>query len=309
LLQRTCHIMPSLPLLTLVLLIVAAVSGCAPEPRHPLSPAEKQASRLNTRATHAFEREAPDAALRLADRARQAAPDSGWGHYNRAHALAALGYTDEALHAFERAQVLLAEDHWGRSVVLYGIAHTLREAGRCRRAATAHRQYTAFAQRHGSPYPTGRAEAFLAACVPAAADWDLLATPAGRRATQASTASARALAEGDFEQALQMAERAAHFEPRYGWAHYNRAAALAGLGRAEEAFVAYQQAVALLPDLPWGRSVALYGYAHAMNSEGRCDEALAIYRAYARFMKHLGDSQDVADARTALRVAAACETP
>jgi tetratricopeptide (TPR) repeat protein len=101
------------------------------------------------------------------------------------------------------------------------------------------------------------------------------------RASQA----AEALSHGDNLEALARADEALRSDPKSGWAHYNRAAALAGLKRVDEALAAYDQAVAnFAANDARGRSLALWGKAHVLYRTGRCDEAAQAFGDYAKLV-------------------------
>jgi hypothetical protein len=60
-------------------------------------------------------------------------------------ALAEMRETDGAIAALYAAeQHFPAEDKWGRSIAIYGRAHTLSQAGRCAEAVQAFAEYASF---------------------------------------------------------------------------------------------------------------------------------------------------------------------
>lgn len=89
-------------------------------------------------------------ALRLSGRATSADPSYGWAHYDRAFALADLGSTDDAMQEFARADHLFMNDPQARTLVAYGRAHALSEAGRCDQAHGAYEKYAALESRLGA---------------------------------------------------------------------------------------------------------------------------------------------------------------
>ena len=93
-----------------------------------------------------------------------------------------------------------------------------------------------------------------------------------------------ALRRDDPAQALALSERALHLAPNDPWALYERATALAELGRTDEAVLAFSRVEALYGDAhPRGKGLAMYGRARALAMAGRCDEARGAYDAYAAF--------------------------
>jgi len=95
------------------------------------------------------------------------------------------------------------------------------------------------------------------------------------------TAAAEALSRGETLEALTRADEALRADPKNAWAHYNRAAALAGLNRIEEAVAAYDQAAgAFAASDKRGKSLALWGKAHALYRSGRCEQASTAFADY-----------------------------
>jgi tetratricopeptide (TPR) repeat protein len=108
-------------------------------------PTSRQSSALNTSAAKAQIQGEPAEALRLADQAIQANPNDPWPRYTRGMALAALGQTDEAITALSEAeQAFGPNDPWGRSIAMWGQAHTFAQAGRCTQARAAFDRYAGF---------------------------------------------------------------------------------------------------------------------------------------------------------------------
>src|SRR5438045_3837037 len=74
------------------------------------------------------------------------------------------------------------------------------------------------------------------------------------------TAAAEALTRGETLEALTRADEALRADPQNAWAHYNRAAALAGLNRVDEAVAAYDTAASkFAASDKRGHSLALWG--------------------------------------------------
>jgi Flp pilus assembly protein TadD len=109
--------------------------------------------------------------------------------------------------------------------------------------------------------------------------------------------------EGNPQAALAYAARAIAADPKDPWAHYNKAVALARLGSVDDAVQSFRAAEERfnLGDV-WGRSVAIYGSAHALAQAGRCDEAKSEYHRYAEFVRE----RDPRSADMAVRYAATC---
>jgi hypothetical protein len=120
---------------------------------------------------------------------------------------------------------------------------------------------------------------------------------AGRSSALASQAASAVMA-GHPEQGLTMADQALSVEPRNPWAHYDRAAALHGLGRTDEAVAEFQLAQQSFSGAdPWGRSLAMYGRANVLAQAGRCGPAAAAFEEYAAFVQ-AADPESAAMART-----------
>jgi tetratricopeptide (TPR) repeat protein len=113
------------------------------------------------------------------------------------------------------------------------------------------------------------------------------AQPAAAQPANLDRASraAEALSHGNNMEALSRADEAVRINPKSGWAHYNRAAALAGLNRIDEAVQAYDQASATFTaNDTRGRSLAIWGKAHALYRAGRCTEASQAFSDYAKLV-------------------------
>jgi Tfp pilus assembly protein PilF len=124
----------------------------------------------------------------------------------------------------------------------------------------------------------------LAASVGTAA-WADPPKPATRPAPVSVTAAAEALTRGESLEALTRADEALRADPKNAWAHYNRAAALAGLNRVDEAVTAYDSAAtAFATSDKRGRSLALWGKAHLLYRTGRCEQASQAFAEYSKFV-------------------------
>jgi tetratricopeptide (TPR) repeat protein len=98
-----------------------------------------------------------------------------------------------------------------------------------------------------------------------------------------ASAAAEALSRGDTLEALTRADEAVRADPKSAWAHYNRAAALAAMKRIDEAVAAYDEAAAkFAAGDKRGKSLALWGKAHALYRVGRCSEASQAFGEYAK---------------------------
>ena len=85
---------------------------------------------------------------------------------------------------------------------------------------------------------------------------------------------------------------------------YEHAMDLAGSGQIASSLVSFQEAERRFGDKdPWGKSIAIYGRANALERVGRCDEASAAYSEYATFVR----TSDPGSADMALSYAAGCK--
>lgn len=226
-------------------------------------------------------------ALELADRGVAFRPKSAWAHYDRAVALQHLMRTNDAIAAYRLAQSLFPRsDVRGRSIAIYGVARALDEAGRCEGAAAAYAEFAVFVDR-SDPGAASMARSNARECGQAHLR--------GGDATASEMSSA--VVDGDYERALRQADLAAAMATppdggaRSPWVDYNRAVALSELGRtddavrafesAEVAFSADDGALGAHPSKGWGKSIAIYGRARALDNAGRCAEASTAYREYA----------------------------
>jgi predicted Zn-dependent protease len=117
-------------------------------------------------------------------------------------------------------------------------------------------------------------------------------------------ASAAALDRGDMRAVLELAAQGLATDPNDAWLLYDQGAALAQLGRLDEAVVALERAEASFrADAPWGRALASYRRALALTRLGRCGEAQLAVAHYATLMTEL--SRDVA--ADAQRAVAECD--
>ena len=132
-----------------------------------------------------------------------------------------------------------------------------------------------------------------------------LSTPVKQQVSDLCTQSARALMRGDPAAALSFSEQAIALAAGDPWAHYDRAVALGGLGRVDEAVSEYRLAQARFGDDEWGASISIYGRAHLLAEHRRCEEAEAGYEEYANFV--IKDAPK--EAEMALAYASDCPLP
>jgi tetratricopeptide (TPR) repeat protein len=208
-------------------------------------------------------------ALATAERREARANGDPWAHYDRAVALGELGHSNEAAGEFREAESrFVGRSTWGRSISLFGRARVLADAGRCREARQAYEAYAALVN--------GYAPRDAVTALHEADECVVPVTP-----DPAAMAAASAVAAGDYERALKL-------EPVQGsaWFEYNRAVALSGLHRTDEAVVAYRAAErSFRTDQPRERAIAIYGRAHALAEAGRCDDARRAYGEYAALVR------------------------
>jgi len=130
--------------------------------------------------------------------------------------------------------------------------------------------------------------------------------PTTPKSAALTSRAASAEMTGNPQAALKLAERAIATNPRDPWGYYDKAMALAQIGqldRALESFGAAEQRYSATDR--WGKSVAIYGRAHALSELGRCDEARTAFRAYASLIRE----QDPKSAKMATKYAADCRSP
>lgn len=129
------------------------------------------------------------------------------------------------------------------------------------------------------------------------------ATP---RSAELSSRAASAEMAGDAQNALKLSDKTIAANPHDPWGYYDKAVALAHLARVDEALQAYSSAEGLFaPSDLWGRSIAIYGRAHALEESGRCTEAKSEFERYAAFVRE----RDPKSADMAARYAADCRSP
>ena len=140
---------------------VAAPQNVKAEPSTPRS------AELSTRSATAEMQGNPSYSLKLADDAIRANPKDPWPYYDKGMALARVGETNGALAALLAAeQHFSPSDRWGRSVAVFGRAHTLAEAGRCEEARAAFQEYMSLVR--GDPEAVALASRYSRDCRPPA---------------------------------------------------------------------------------------------------------------------------------------------
>lgn len=131
------------------LALIAAQVARADELRAPRNVhagiGNRQSSELASRAAAADMKGQPQQAVELANQGIRADPHNPWPYYDKGMALAETGETDAAIAALYAAeQRFSASDRWGKSIAIYGRAHTLGQAGRCTEAVQAFAEYATF---------------------------------------------------------------------------------------------------------------------------------------------------------------------
>ena len=131
------------------LAVVSAQAARADELRPPQNvnaePGNRQSSVLASQAATADMKGQKQQAVELANQAIRADPRNPWPYYDKGMALAETGETDAAIAALYAAeQRFSASDRWGKSIAIYGRAHTLGQAGRCTEAVQAFAEYATF---------------------------------------------------------------------------------------------------------------------------------------------------------------------
>jgi tetratricopeptide (TPR) repeat protein len=130
------------------------------------------------------------------------------------------------------------------------------------------------------------------------------AEPGNRQSAELATRSALAQMNGNAAGAVLLANQGIRADSDDPWPYYNKGMALSALGQVNAAVAALSEAERRFSaaDL-WGRSVAIYGRAHALSQVGRCAEAREAFGQYASLV----ESHDAASAEMARRYAARCQ--
>jgi tetratricopeptide (TPR) repeat protein len=141
---------------------------------------------------------------------------------------------------------------------------------------------------------------------PAQAPANVKVEPATPKSAKLTTRAASAEMGGDPQAALKLAQRAIAADQGNPWGYYDKGSALARLGQTDEALLAFsaaEQRYALSDQ--WGRSIAIYGRAHALGEARRCDEARREFARYAGLIRE----RDAKSADLAMRYATDCKSP
>jgi tetratricopeptide (TPR) repeat protein len=130
--------------------------------------------------------------------------------------------------------------------------------------------------------------------------------PATSKSSHLTSRAASAETAGDPQAALKLAERAIAADGRNPWGYYDKASALARLGKVDDALKAFNDAESryAASDL-WARSIAIYGRAHVLAGAKRCDEAHGEFMRYAALIRE----RDPKSAGMAARYSADCASP
>lgn len=130
-----------------------------------------------------------------------------------------------------------------------------------------------------------------------------LSTEERRAAARLSTQAARAIIDGNYEEALEITSEGLAMAPDDPWLLYNRGIALAELGRIDEAVAAFDRAeTGFPPDDLWARAVTAWRRAYALERVGRCELAELAWEDYQDLVRQA----DPASARMAERRAREC---
>jgi tetratricopeptide (TPR) repeat protein len=269
--------------------------GCASSPRvgtATTTSAESASMADVDRASSAIRGGDYERALVAANAAARELPASAWARYDQGVALKHLGRTDAAVQAFREAEQRFTADPGGRAIAIYGRARALADVGRCVEARAAYREYASFVA------PTDRAGADAARAYAEGCREGQSAPP-----DLTVSAMSGAIVASDPKKALELASRAPPASIANPWFHYDRAVALADLGRTDDAVRAYEEAERRFPAESTGRRDAVYGRARALDAAGRCDEAAAAYASYAGIVRPSSPT----DAEAALAMSRACK--
>jgi tetratricopeptide (TPR) repeat protein len=109
--------------------------------------------------------------------------------------------------------------------------------------------------------------------------------PSTPQSSQAATQAATAEMKGDAQAALKFADQGIAADAADPWPYYNKAEALARLGQTDAAVATFSQAEQRFAQGDrWGKSVAIFGRAHALAQAKRCQEARAAFNDYATLL-------------------------
>ena len=107
-------------------------------------------------------------------------------------------------------------------------------------------------------------------------------SPGSRESGELATRASGAQMNGRPADALALAQQGIRADQNDPWAHYAEAMALSELGQVDAAAAAFRESERRFHfgDL-WGRSVAVFGRAHAYALAGRCADARTAFDEYA----------------------------
>lgn len=106
-----------------------------------------------------------------------------------------------------------------------------------------------------------------------------------RQSSDLASRAAAADMQGNPQQAVELANQGIRADPRNPWPYYDKGMALAEMGQTDAAIAAlYAAEQRFQPSDRWGRSVAIYGRAHALSQAGRCTESVQAFAEYANFV-------------------------
>jgi len=278
---------------TLDMLVVAsclglALSSAACASRGATSQTQLSSAEISTSyaeaAAESASHGAPGRSLDLGDRAVATDPANPWGHYSRGVALHDLGRTDAAVAAYRAAEERFGNgEPWGKSIAIYGRARAFDDVGRCTEARAAYAQYADFV-RSSDPAAADMAVRYSKECREAQ-------TAVGDTSTSVATSL---VIGGHYPAALEAIDAAARSGTNGNsaspWLEYDRAIALANLGRIDEAVEAFGRVERLMANSNasnsrWVRSIAMYGRARTLDNARRCPAARKAYDEYAAFVR------------------------
>ena len=108
------------------------------------SKTEREAATAASEAGQALVQNDFNGAVSAADRAIAVDAKQPWAHYVRAEALVRLGRLDDGLAELRLAEHdFPADEHWSKSVAVWGRANAFYQVGRCAEAKTAFAEYIA----------------------------------------------------------------------------------------------------------------------------------------------------------------------
>ena len=111
------------------------------------------------------------------------------------------------------------------------------------------------------------------------------AEPSTPQSAELSSRSATAEMLGNPQYSLKLADDAIQADAKDPWPYYDKGVALARVGQIDGAVAAFTAAEQhFAPNDRWGKSVAVFGRAHALAQAGRCGEARQAFDQYAELI-------------------------